>query len=158
MLTKDQALAAMDAQIIRVDAERAQRLARRTARWTVLYPALKRVPPAARYELLGEARRHTSRQWLLYVIAAFLMVLSSWFLISKPLFGIEPPFRTSPLVFIFASFGVIRLTVDVHIRSFLRREVSTRYPEGGGTNGPSGLLKPVAAVRDRPGVFPRPKS
>jgi hypothetical protein len=158
MLTKDQALAAMDAHIIRVDAERAQRLARRAARWTVLYPALKRVPPEARYELLDEARRRTSRQWLLYVIAAFLMVLCSWFLISKPLFGIKPVVRASPLVFIFASFGAIRLTVDMYIRSFLRREVPTRYPEGGGTNGPSGVLKPVAAVRDRPGVFPRAKS
>jgi hypothetical protein len=75
MLKKDQALAAMDAHIIRVEAERKLRLERRTRRLTRLYPALKSAPLEQRESLVLVASKESLRRWPLYALA--ILVLGS---------------------------------------------------------------------------------
>lgn len=73
MLNKDQALAAMDAQIIRVEAERKRRLERRTGLFTRLYPALRKAPLDAREAIVERARKHSIRRWPLYAMATLTL-------------------------------------------------------------------------------------
>jgi hypothetical protein len=68
-----QALATMDVQIIRVEAEQRRRMERRTSRFIRLYPSLRWAPLEAREDLAIEASRSVLNSWLAYAIGvAFL--------------------------------------------------------------------------------------
>jgi len=106
VLTKDQALAAMDAHIIRVEAERRQRLERRVGRLRVLFPVLRRVPPEAIIPLVVQARRHTLRQWTFYLVAFATMALPSWLLLLKPWLGFGPPLKVGHFPWYFSGVSI----------------------------------------------------
>jgi hypothetical protein len=67
MLTKDQALAAMDAHIIGVRARRAGHLYKRWRRMSFLYPALRQVPYEAREALCEAAVKRALCTWTTYL-------------------------------------------------------------------------------------------
>ena len=91
MLTKEQALAAMNAQLIRVEAERKRHLERRVGRARVLYPVLRQVPLEAISDLMEQARKYALRQWSLYLVAAVVIAAVSWLELLRPWLGYGPP-------------------------------------------------------------------
>ena len=118
MLTKDQALAAMDAQIVRVRAERQWRLERRVGRLAVVYPALKPVPLEKRAALLEEVNRYAVRRWTVYASAVLVIALMTWSLLTNT--------RGASAMWPLLAFVVVRLVIYLHARSYLNRVVPRR--------------------------------
>ena len=127
MLTKDQALAVMDAQIIRVEAERRRRLERRVGRFRVMFPILRQVPLEDIGELVEQARRHTVRQWTVYLVAAAYVAVACWFLLLQPWLGLGPSAEGGYFAWYFLGMVTIVLTVHLHIRAYLRRVIPLKY-------------------------------
>lgn len=127
MLTREQALAAMDAHIIRVEAERRRRLERRTWHLKVMFPALRQVPIESINDLMDQARRHALRQWTLYLVAACLLAVACWFLLMEPWLGLGPSLKENVFPWYFSLMAVMALTINLHIRAYLRREVPLLY-------------------------------
>lgn len=125
MLNKDQALAAMDAHIIRVEAERRRRLERRVNYPRMLHPVLRQVPLETIPDLMDRARRYAVRQWTLYLVAACVLAVVTWFLLLRPWLGFGP-FRT-PVFFSWylLSMVALGLTFHLHMRAYLRRELQS---------------------------------
>lgn len=69
-LNKEQALAAMDAHIIRAEAEQSRRLDARVQRITAMYPSLRSLAPGEREAAVVEARTLAFRHWPFYAILA----------------------------------------------------------------------------------------
>lgn len=120
-LSKKQALAAMDAHLIRVEAETTRRLERRFGHSRVLYPALREVPLRSIEGLMDEAGRYMRRQWTFYV-AIFVIVALIAVLLFRPLLGlgrsIGPSFPWYSI-----ALGSMALVRYLHIRAFLKRRV-----------------------------------
>jgi hypothetical protein len=129
MLTREQALAAMDAQLIRVEAERKQRLERRVGRFRVLFPILRQVPLEAITDLVDQARKHALRQWSLYVVVALAVAVVSWFVLLRPWLGYGPPVRVNYFAWYFPAAGAVGFVVQRHMRAYLRRVVPPLYPK-----------------------------
>jgi hypothetical protein len=127
MLTKQQSLAAADALILRVRAEKLRRLERRTARWSVIYPAMRVVPLQEREGLMDAARDAVLRSWLVWTAAALGVSASVWAYLGRVIFEtfpVEwPVYPVGPLAVV--AFAVVR---TLYIRAFLKSEVLTRYP------------------------------
>ena len=127
-LTKEQALAVMDAHIIRVEAERRQRLERRFGRFRIIYPVLRQVPLDAIPDLIQEAGRYARRRWTLYLAATFVVAIAAWFTVLAPWLEIGPSLKGrffSDYVFIFGTVAFVRY---LHIRAYLKREVPRPSP------------------------------
>ena len=123
MLTKDQALAAMDAHIIRVETERLRRLERRVSFPRRLYPVLRQLPLEAIPDLMDRARRYAMRQWTLYLAAAGVLAVTAWFLLFRPWLGFGSFDDSIFLPWYSLSMAALALTIHLHIRAFLNREV-----------------------------------
>jgi len=132
MLNKDQALAAMDAQIIRVEAERKRRLERRTRHLTRLYPALKLAPLEQRQAIVFNAGRHTLRRWPIYAVAA--LVLAG---IGAALFFPDSALSSTLVLGISATVLTLVLVLGVifyrRMRGFVEQEVAAKFRGGIGT-------------------------
>jgi hypothetical protein len=129
MLNKEQALAAMDAQIIRVEAERKKRLERRTGLFTRLYPALRNAPLEEREAIVERARKHSIRRWPLYAIATLALagIAAAMFLPDDALKS-EIVLRVSLCVL--AAELVLAAIFYSHMRSFIARDVAARFTQG----------------------------
>ena len=129
MLNKDQALAAMDAQIIRVEAERKKRLGRRTALFTRLYPALRNAPLEEREAIVGRARKHSIRRWPLYAIATLTLagIAAAMFL---PDDAMKSEIVPRVAVFVFIAEAIFAAIFFSHMRSFIARDVAARIAQG----------------------------
>ena len=119
MLTKEQALAAMDAQIIRVEAERRRRLEFRIARLRTLYPGLRGVPADQVHGLVEAARRDALSQWTLYAVLVVALGLASWFALLAPWLSRETPFQPAMLFWFIPAIGTLNLFVHLHMRAFI---------------------------------------
>jgi hypothetical protein len=127
VLTKNQALAAMDAQLIRVEAERRQRLERRVGRQRVLFPILRQVPIEDISALVEQARLHTLRQWTFYLVPAAIIAVLSWFVLLRPWLGIGPPIKVSIIPWYFIAMSLMGLTIHQYMRAYLRRAVPLQH-------------------------------
>ena len=123
MLNKQQALAAMDAHIVRVEAERKRRLERRTRRFTILYPALRGVPPEDREAIALRAGKDAARRWPLYAIAA-LAILGIGAAILVP----DNALKSAIVLRVAAAVLVLEIFFGVifyrRMRAFIAREVA----------------------------------
>jgi hypothetical protein len=119
MLTKEQAIAAMDAQIIRVESERRQRLEVRIGRLRTLYPGLRRVPVDEIHGLVQEARLDALKQWTLYAILVLALGLVSWFALLGPLLDQGASVQPAMLLWFIPAIGTMNLFVYLHMRAFL---------------------------------------
>jgi hypothetical protein len=133
MLNKQQAMAAMDAHIMRVEAERKRRLERRTRRFTFLYPALNDVPPEEGEAIALRAGQHAARRWPLYAIAVLALIgIGSAILLPDDTLKSAIVLRVAAAVLgLEIFFGVIFYR---RMRAFIAREVAAM----GGNQGRSG--------------------
>jgi hypothetical protein len=121
----------MDAQLIRVEAERKRRLERRVGRFRIVHPILRQVPLEAIGDLMEEGRKYARRQWSLYLAVALIVALLSWFVVLRPwLHGSS--LRANSLVSYFAAFGTVWLVMQVHIRAYLNHVVPSLHPKSEG--------------------------
>jgi len=129
VLNKDQALAAMDAQIIRVEAERTRRLERRVGRFRVLYPALRQVPLEEISHLVEEGRRYAGRRWTTYLSIGLFLAIFAWFVLLAPWLRHGERFAAGYTTWFFATTGAVSLVIHLHVRAYLNRTVSLLYPK-----------------------------
>lgn len=127
MLSKDQALAAADALILKVEAERRERLERRTSRLVTLYPVLKRVPAEEREALVHAAWKSPVTRWVVAAAALVAVLLALWALFGGPALGIDPE-QQRPYPLAAAAGALIAPVAYLCTRAFLRKEVPGRYP------------------------------
>jgi hypothetical protein len=127
VLSKDQALAAADALILKVETERRLRLERRTAFLVALYPALKRAPPEERQELVWASWNSLVTRWLVGAVTFVVALMALWVWFGGPSLGIDPARRPYPLVL--AACSAIPVVQYLCTRAFLRKEVPSRYPK-----------------------------
>lgn len=125
MLTKNQALAAADALILRAETERRERLERRTARLVMLYPVLKRVPAEDREALVLAARKRPKTRWVMCAVALFAALAGLWAMFGGPALGVDPENR--PYLLVAVAGALIAPAQYLCIRAFLRSEVPMRY-------------------------------
>jgi hypothetical protein len=122
LMNKTQALAAMEAQVIRATAERKRRLEKRQQYLLRLYPALKRAPIDLRFDLLREARRHAFRQWSVYAALAVLL-LASGYLLRDQFTGIVQDVP-APTVLVLSALALVPVCVlYFHIRTYLHLRI-----------------------------------
>lgn len=123
MLNKDQALAAADALILKVEAERRRRLERRTSRWSMLYPAIKLAPLEEREALHLQAEQAPRTRWL--VIGSAAVILLALLLAAlAPDMKFHRPLALSLALAAASLLGLVRFLC---IRAYLQREVPLRY-------------------------------
>jgi hypothetical protein len=120
-LNKKQALAAMDAHLIRVEAETTRRLERRFGHSRVLYPALREVPLQSIEGLMDEAGRHMRRQWAFYLAIIVIVALVALALF-RPLLGLRRSIGPS-FPWYLVAMGAMWFVRYLHIRAFLKRRV-----------------------------------
>jgi hypothetical protein len=123
VLTKEQALAVMDAHIIRVEAERRRRLERRAGRLRVLFPILRQVPIEEVMALVDYARRQILRQWTFYFVAVTLIAVPCGFLLPTAWSGSDPPRWAQHFPWSLCVMGAMGLVIYLHVRANLRRDV-----------------------------------
>jgi hypothetical protein len=128
MLSKDQALAAADALILKVETERRERLERRTARLVTLYPMLKRVPAEEREALVHAAWQSPVTRWVVIVLALVAVLVALWALVGGPTLGIDRE-EQRPYPLAVAAGALIAPATYLCVRAFLRREVPRLYPK-----------------------------
>lgn len=127
MLNKEQAIAAADALIHRVEVERRQRLERRTALLVRLYPVLKRAPPEEREALVRSAWSSPMVRWVMAAAVLAAVLVALWAVLGWPSSGMDPAVQRP----YFVAMGAASLMGAVQylcIRAFLRREVPGRFP------------------------------
>jgi len=127
MLTKDQALAAMDAQIIRVESERKRRLERRVSRLNFAYPSLRHVPIEERIGLVQTANLYAIRRWTAYLPILLIIGAFAFYLLSEPIFGFRPRVKFPPLLLVFLLSALVKLVLYSHARSYLDGLVASGY-------------------------------
>jgi hypothetical protein len=128
MLNKEQAVAALDALILKAETERNSRLERRTARLVFFYPVLRRAPAEEREALVRAARAAPLSLGVISVVALLAVLAIAWALFGGPDLGADPPARPRHLLAILAAF-VLAAAPYLCIRAFLQREVPRRYPK-----------------------------
>ena len=126
MLNREQALAAMDAHIIRVEAERRRRLERRTRWVTRLYPSLRRVPLDARQDLALEATVRALRSWPVYTMVTLVIAIISlsFYVPDREVSGVAA-FVVAAVTLIV--MGTPAVAFYLRIRSDVERAVADRY-------------------------------
>jgi hypothetical protein len=126
VLSKDQAVAAADALIHRVETERRERLERSTGRLVRLYPVLKHVPAEDREALVHSAWKSPVTRWVVGVAALTAVLVALWALLGGPSLGIDPA-QKRPYPLAIAAGALIAPLQYLCIRAFLRKEVPSRY-------------------------------
>jgi hypothetical protein len=126
MLNRAQALAAMDAHIIRVEAERRHHLQRRTRWITRLYPSLRRVPLDARQDLAMEATVRALRSWPVYtmVVLVIAVIILPFHLPDREVSGVAA-FVVAAVTLI--AMGTPAIAFYLRVRSDVERAVADRY-------------------------------
>jgi hypothetical protein len=128
VLSKDQALAAADALIFKVETERRLRLERRTALLVRLYPALKHAPPEERRALVWASWNSPVMRWAVGAVTLATVLTGLWAWLGGPSLGIDPA-KERPYPLVLAVGAAIPLVQYFCTRAFLRREVPSRYPK-----------------------------
>jgi hypothetical protein len=126
MLNRDQALAAMDAQIIRAEADRKFRLERRTRHLTMLYPALRHAPLEERQALVLGASKLLLRRWPIYAIAAIALT-GIGVAILMPDSALGPTLVLGIGVLVLVLECALAVLFYLRMRSFVEREVAARF-------------------------------
>lgn len=128
MLSKEQAIAAADALILKAETERQRRLERRTARLTTLYPVLKNAPLEEREALVWAAQATPLNRWVMAVVALMAVLSAMWAAFGGPSLGIHPD-EQRPYALAMLTGTLLVPAQYLCIRAFLRREVPRRYPQ-----------------------------
>lgn len=132
MLTKEEALAVMDAHILRVEAQRRRRLERRAGRLRILFPVLREVPIEEVSGLVEHARRKLLRQWTFYLVAIILIAVPCWFLLPAAWSGTKPPRWVDHFPWYPCAMVAMVLSLYLHVRVNLRDVVSLWRCENNG--------------------------
>lgn len=125
MLSKDQALAAADALIHRVETERRQRLERRTAFLVRLYPVLRNVLPEERQALVQSAWKSPKTRWVMGAAVLVVVLIALWALLGWPSIGLSLTGQHRYSMAMTASALLVPVQY-LCIRAFLRRQVPIR--------------------------------
>jgi hypothetical protein len=129
MLNKDQALAAMDAHIIRAEAEQRRRLEVRVHRITRLYPALRLVPLEERETVVADARAQVFRRWTLYATTAVVLAASVLLVVFRDRFTGAGSASALYGAVLLPAAG-LNLSIYLHLRSAVKRVVAARELRG----------------------------
>ena len=124
-LNKDQALAAMDAHIIRAEAEQSRRLNSRVQRITVMFPSLRSLPAQEREAVVAEARVLAFKHWMFYAILAVTLAGVGLLLaFHEQLTDSGAISALYGLLLIHAAF--LNTSLYLHQRSWVKRVVQAR--------------------------------
>jgi hypothetical protein len=126
MLSKEQAIAAADALILKAEAERSRRIERRTARFVTLYPVLKGAPPEEREALVWAAQATPLNRWVMSSVGLVAALTALWAIFGGNSLGIDPTQQRPYPLAIFAGC-LLGPAQYLCIRAFLRKEVPRRY-------------------------------